>query len=144
MTFGYWASNNVTVISLFDDDWLFLDKGNFLLTKKIGSLGSSNELSLCNIITTYDMLGRSSWFCCKHKKLIWSIVLRTGPDWEVDPWKPGTGMKIGFLSIKNWAYVAIPWTPKTKVGPHEPMARTVRSNPLAIFLFFIFIFIKIT
>ena len=40
------------------------------------------------------------------------IVLRTGSDREVRQWKPGTRMKIGFLSIKNRAYVAIPWTLK--------------------------------
>ena len=28
-------------------------------------------------------------------------VYRTGPDREVGPWKPGTGMKTGFLSLKN-------------------------------------------
>ena len=29
------------------------------------------------------------------------IVFRTGLDREVGPWKPGTGMKTGFLSLKN-------------------------------------------
>ena len=29
------------------------------------------------------------------------IVFRTGPDRKVGPWKPGTGMKIDFLSLKN-------------------------------------------
>ena len=59
-----------------------------------------------------------------------SIVLRTGSDQEVGPWKPGTGIKTSFLSIKNRIYVAIPWIVKTGVGPHEPVARTVWSNPL--------------
>ena len=30
---------------------------------------------------------------------------RTGPDREVGPWKPGTGMKTGFLSLKNRFFV---------------------------------------
>ena len=72
-------------------------------------------------------------------------VFRPGSDWEMGPWKLETEMKIGFLSIKNRAYVTILWTPKTKVGPYEPMARTVQSNPLAIFFFFLFFnFIKTT
>ena len=29
------------------------------------------------------------------------MVFRTGPDQEVGPWKPGTGMKTDFLSLKN-------------------------------------------
>ena len=70
MTFGYRASNSVTVISLVEDDWFFLDEDDFFPTKEAGSLGSGNELSPCNIITTDDMLGRSSGCCCKHKKLI--------------------------------------------------------------------------
>ena len=78
------------------------------------------------------------------KCLYESIVLRTGPDWEVESWKLGTRMKIVFLSIKNRAYVAIPWTPKTGVGPYELVARTMRSNPLAIFIFYFLFFIKTT
>ena len=76
-------------------------------------------------------------FKCLYK----SIVLRTGSDQELGPWKLGTRMKIVFLSIKNRTYVAILWTPKTEVGPYKPVARTMRSNPLAIFFFF---FIKTT
>ena len=56
--------------------------------------------------------------------MILTIVLRTGPDREVGPWKSGTGMKTNFLSIKNRAYVAIPWTAKTEVGPQEPCGPT--------------------
>ena len=29
------------------------------------------------------------------------MVFKIGPDWEVRPWKPGIGMKAGFLSLKN-------------------------------------------
>ena len=58
--FGYRASNNVTVISLVEGGWFLLDKDNLFPIKEAGSLGSSNELSPCNIITTDDMLGRSS------------------------------------------------------------------------------------
>ena len=32
------------------------------------------------------------------------MVFRTGPDREVGPWKPRTGMKIGFLNQKNWIF----------------------------------------
>ena len=60
MKFGYRASNNVTVISLVECDWFLLDKDDLFPIKKAGSLGSGNELSPCNIITTDDMLGRSS------------------------------------------------------------------------------------
>ena len=60
MTFGYRASNSVIVISLVEVDWFLLDKDNFFPIKEAGSLGSGNELSPCNIITTDDMLGRSS------------------------------------------------------------------------------------
>ena len=70
MTFGYRASKFVIVISLVEDDWFLLDKDDFFPAMKPGSLGSGNELSLRNIITTYDMLGRSSGCCCKHKKRI--------------------------------------------------------------------------
>ena len=71
MMFDYRASNNVIVTSLVEDGWFLLDTDDFFPTKKPSSLGSGNGLSLCNIITTDDMLGRSSWCCCKHKKLIW-------------------------------------------------------------------------
>ena len=62
------------------------------------------------------------------------MVFRTEPDREVGPWKPGTEMKTGFLSlkIKEPDFLLIPWTVKTGVGPQEPV-RTVRSNPLANF-----------
>ena len=56
----YRLSNKVIVTSLVEDDWFFLNEGDFFPTKKPGSFGSSSELSLCNIITTNDMLGRSS------------------------------------------------------------------------------------
>ena len=55
------------------------------------------------------------WLCLK----LTITIFRPGPDQEVEPWKSGTGLKFGFLSIKNWAYVAIPWNPKTRVGPHS-------------------------
>ena len=71
MMFGYRASSSETVISLVEEDWFSPNKDDFFPTKKPGSLGSGNEFSLCNIITTYDMLGRSSECCCKHKKLMW-------------------------------------------------------------------------
>ena len=29
------------------------------------------------------------------------MVFRTRPNWKVRSWKPGTGMKVGFLSLKN-------------------------------------------
>ena len=43
---------------------------------------------------------------------------QTGSDREVGLWKPGTRLKSDFLSIENQAYVAIPWTPKTRVRLH--------------------------
>ena len=70
MTFGYRPSIRVTVISLVEDDWFLLDEDDLFPTKEAGSPGSGNELSPCNIITTDDMLGRSSGCCCKHKKLM--------------------------------------------------------------------------
>ena len=70
MTFGYRPSIRVTVISLVEDDWFLLDEGDLFPTKEAGSPGSGNELSPCNIITTDDMLGRSSGLCCKDKKLM--------------------------------------------------------------------------
>ena len=71
MKLDYRASNMVIEISLVRDDWFLLEEGGFFPTKKPISLGSINELSLCSIITTNDMFGRSLWCCCKHKKLIW-------------------------------------------------------------------------
>ena len=59
MLFDYRASNMVTVISLVEDDWPLLDEVDSFPTKKPNSLGSGNELSPCNIITTYDIFGRS-------------------------------------------------------------------------------------
>ena len=59
MIFDYRASNMVTVTSLVEDDWLLIDEVDFFPTKKPNSLGSGNELSLCNIITTHDIFGRS-------------------------------------------------------------------------------------
>ena len=71
MKLEYRASNKVIEISLVGDDWFLLDEGGFFPTKKPGSLGSGNELSLCNIIKTNDMFGQSLWCYCKHKKQIW-------------------------------------------------------------------------
>ena len=59
MLFDYRASNMVTVTSLFEGDWLLIDEVDFFPTKKPNSLGSGNELSPCNIITTHDIFGRS-------------------------------------------------------------------------------------
>ena len=59
MIFDYRASNKVTVISLVEDDWFLLDEVDFFPTKKPNSLGSGNELSPCNIITTHAIFGRS-------------------------------------------------------------------------------------
>ena len=39
-----------------------------------------------------------------------------------------------FFKPKEPDFLLIPWTPKTGVGPFEPV-RTVRSNPLANFFF---------
>ena len=36
-----------------------------------------------------------------------------------------------FFKSKEPDFLLIPWTPKTGVGPQEPV-RTVRSNPLAL------------
>ena len=36
--------------------------------------------------------------------LLYPKVFRPEPDREVGPWKPKTGMKTGFLSIKNWIF----------------------------------------
>ena len=41
-----------------------------------------------------------------------------------------------FFKPKELDVLLIPWTLKTGVGPHEPV-RTVWSNPLAIFFFFL-------
>ena len=59
MIFDYRASNMVIVISLVEDDWFLIDEVDFFPTKKPNSLGSGNELSPCNIITTHDIFGRS-------------------------------------------------------------------------------------
>ena len=59
MIFDYRASNKVTVISLAEADWFLLDEVDFFPTKKPKSLGSGNELSPCNIITTHAIFGRS-------------------------------------------------------------------------------------
>ena len=59
MKLDYQGSNKVIEISLVRDDWFLLDEGGFFPTKKLSSLGSGNELSLCNIITTNDMFGLS-------------------------------------------------------------------------------------
>ena len=37
-----------------------------------------------------------------------------------------------FFKPKEPDFLLILWTPKTEVGLHEPVARTMRSNPLAI------------
>ena len=37
-----------------------------------------------------------------------------------------------FFKHKEPEFLLIPWTPKTGIGPHEPM-KTVQSNPLANF-----------
>ena len=60
MEFSYRACKSVIVISLVESDGFLLDEDDFFPTKEVGSLGSGNELSPCNIITTDDMLGRSS------------------------------------------------------------------------------------
>ena len=60
MMLDYRASNMVIVISLTEDDWFFLDEGDFFPTKKPSSLGLGNEPSLCNSITTDDIFGRLS------------------------------------------------------------------------------------
>ena len=57
MIFDYRASNMVTVTSLVEDDWFLLDEVDLFPTKKPNSLGSGNELSPCNIITTHDIFG---------------------------------------------------------------------------------------
>ena len=57
MIFDYRVSNKVTVISLVEDDWFLLNEVYFFHTKKPNSLGSGNELSQCNIITTHDIFG---------------------------------------------------------------------------------------
>ena len=41
-----------------------------------------------------------------------------------------------FFKFKELDFLLIAWTVKTGVGPHEPV-RTVWSNPLAIFFFFL-------
>ena len=59
---------------------------------------------------------------------------RTEPgDWIM---KTGNRDENRFFKHKKYEFLLILWTPKTEVGPHELMARTVRSNPLAIFFFF--------
>lgn len=65
----YRASNLVTVISFVEENWSSLSE--FFPKMKPGSLGSGNELSLANIITTDDMLGLSSGCSCTHKRLTW-------------------------------------------------------------------------
>ena len=60
MMLDYRASNMVIVISLIEDDWFLLDEGDFFPTKKPSSLGSGNEPSLSNSITTDDIFDRSS------------------------------------------------------------------------------------
>ena len=56
----YRPSNKVILTSLVEDDWFLLNEGDFFPTWKPGFFGSGSELSPCNIITTNDMLGRSS------------------------------------------------------------------------------------
>ena len=100
MTFGYRASKFVIVISLVEDDSFLLDKDDFFPAMKPGSLGSGNELSLCNIITTYDMLGQSSGCCCKHKKLMWRQ--RTASDWMQESSKQVSISSKGLPSFHNF------------------------------------------
>ena len=57
MIFDYRVSNKVTVISLVEDDWFLLNEVDFCHTKKPNSLGTGNELSPFNIITTHDIFG---------------------------------------------------------------------------------------
>ena len=47
--------------------------------------------------------------------------------------KTGNQDENRFFKPKELDFLLIPWTAKTRVGPHEPV-RTMRSNPLAIFL----------
>ena len=44
---------------------------NFLSMKNPGCFGWGSDMSLHNIGTTVDMLGRSSGLCCTHNRLIW-------------------------------------------------------------------------
>ena len=60
MMLNYRASNTVIVIPLTEGGWFLLDEGDFFPTKKPSSLGSGNEPSLCNNITTDDISGRLS------------------------------------------------------------------------------------
>lgn len=47
------------------------DFKNFLSEKNPGCFGWGSDMSLHNIGTTVDMLGRSSGLCCTHNRLIW-------------------------------------------------------------------------
>ena len=50
--------------------------------------------------------------------------------------KTGNRDENRFFKPKEPDFLLIPWTPKTGIGPHEPV-RTVRSNPLAIFFIYL-------
>ena len=50
--------------------------------------------------------------------------------------KIGNRNKNRFFKHKEPNFLLIPWTPRIGVGLHKLVARTVRSNPLAIFFFF--------
>ena len=51
--------------------------------------------------------------------------------------KSGNRDEKRFFKPKEPNFLLNPWTPKTRVGPHKPV-RTVQSNPLAIFFYFLF------
>ena len=59
---------------------------------------------------------------------------RTGPGGRTV--KTGNRDENRFFKPKEPDFLLIPWTVKTRVGPLEPV-RTVRSNPLAIFFYYL-------
>ena len=72
-------------------------------------LGIQKQHSLFNFIINWliDMFISLAYFWKTFLASPWPtwlvlpMVFRTGPDQEVGPWKPETGMKTDFLSLKN-------------------------------------------
>ena len=71
-----------------------------------------------------------------------TTIFKPGLDWKVGPEKLRTGLKFGFLSIEDRAYVAILWTPKIGDGPHSSCrisGKNCEVQPLSNFFYIYFL-----
>ena len=110
----------------------------------LGCLKTQKHLmESCGTIYIVERYLDREWRGCRYAEVVGfkvykSTVFRFGPDRKVGLGKPGTWLKSSFLSIENRAYVAISWTPKTRVGPHGSCridGKNREVQPLSNFFF---------